>query len=626
MTRYVNSVPKASEVDIPALKEKYRQERDRRLRSEGQNQYMRVDRVLSGFYDVDPHTPLVPREPVHEEVDVAVLGAGWSGILAAYHLKKAGIESFRTLDAAGDFGGCWYWNRYPGVQCDNEAYCYMALLEETGYVPSKRFADGWEIREHFQRIGRTFGLYQHALFHTRIESLRWDERIDRWRVATNRGDEILARFVIMGAGPTNTPKLPRIAGIDAFKGKIFHTSRWDYDYTGGSQKDPNLHELADKRVAIIGTGASSVQATPYLGRYAKQLYVIQRTPSSVDVRKNHPTDPQWAASLQPGWHAQRRDNYHRFTHSGFQRGEVDLVSDIWTELNRNIAAELEEEGWPQLSLDDFLERRETMDYQVMERLRRRVDEIVQDEATAEALKPYYRIICKRPTSSDDYYPTFNRANVKLLDVSDTRGLEALTERGFVHRGEAYEVDCIIFASGYEVTSELRRRWGIQAIEGRGGRSLYDHWADDYKTLHGATTHGFPNLFFTGLIQGGLNVSLPLVFEQQGEHIAWLIGETLARGAVSIEPTQDAQDQWVRDIKASNIDMGPIVRECTPGYYNNEGEEKVRWYLGDSWGPGWRPFLDLLEAWKAAADLPGMILRFAKAQHRDRPDLLEESAG
>ncbi len=609
MIANATNVPKASEIDIPALREKYREQRDKRLRAEGQNQYIRVDRLLDGFYEEDPHTPVTPRAPISEDLEVAVLGAGWSGILAAYHLRKAGVENVRTIDLAGDFGGCWYWNRYPGIQCDNEAYCYIALLEETDYVPSKRFADGWEIREHFQRIATKFGLYEGALFHTRIESLRWDERIQRWRITTNRGDDIRARFVVMGAGPTNTPKLPGIPGIADFKGKVFHSSRWDYDYTGGTPKAPVLDKLAGKRVAIIGTGASSVQAVPYLSRHAEQLYVIQRTPSSVDVRNNLPTDPEWEKSLGAGWQAQRREMYQRFTHSGFQPGDEDVVGDIWTEINRNIMAEMEgASGWRQLEIDEFLEWRETMDYQVMERLRRRVDEIVADPETAEALKPYYRIICKRPTSNDEYYQAFNRPNVKLIDVSATRGLEALTEKGFVHQGQEYEVDCIIFASGFEVTSELKRRWGIEAIDGRDGRSLYDHWADDYRTLHGATSHGFPNLFFTGLLQGGLNVSLPLVFEQQGEHIAWLIRETLARGAVSIEPSAEAQDQWVRDIKASNIDMGPIVRECTPGYYNNEGEEKVRWFLGDSWGPGWQPFLDLLEGWKAQGTLPGMVLK------------------
>ena len=595
------------QLDIPAIKERYRIEREKRLRPEGQKQYLRADKLVEDFYEVDPYKPFIEREPISEDLEIAILGGGWSGILAAYHLKKKGISGFRTIDLAGDFGGCWYWNRYPGIQCDNESYCYIPLLEETDYVPSKKFADGWEIREHFQRIGNQFGLYENALFHTLITSLKWDDGIKRWRIETHRGDDIRARFVILCGGPTNTPKLPGVPGMQDFKGKVFHTSRWEYDYTGGDPKNPELSKLADRRVAIVGTGASSIQAVPYLGRFAKQLYVIQRTPSSVDVRNNHSTDPEWAASLTPGWSQRRRDNYHHYAHSGFQPGEPDLVCDIWTEINRNIAAEFDRDGWRELSVEEFLTKRENMDFQVMDRLRRRVEEIVEDKETAEALKPWYSIVCKRPTSNDEYYPTFNRPNVKLIDVSETRGLEKITENGFVHRGEEFEVDCIIFASGFEVTSELSRRWGIKTIEGRDGLSLYDHWEDGYKTLHGNTSHGFPNMFFTGLIQGGLHISLPNILGHQVEHIAYLIDQAQKKGAASIEPSEAAQDAWVRDIRASAVDITEAVLNCTPGYYNNEGEEKIRWYLGESWGPGWFDFIRLIEEWREGDELPGMIL-------------------
>ncbi|RYD84872.1 MAG: NAD(P)/FAD-dependent oxidoreductase, partial [Sphingomonadales bacterium] len=361
-------------------------------------------------------------------------------------------------------------------------YCYIPLLEETGYVPSKKFADGWEIQEHFQRIANQFNLYEGALFHTRIKSLRWDGEIQRWRIETNRGDDLRARYVILGSGPANVPKLPGIPGLESYKGKTFHSSRWDYDYTGGSRRSPVLDKLKDKRVAIIGTGASAVQAIPYLGQYCKELIVVQRTPSSVDIRNNTPTDPDWKASLKPGWQAERQANYHKGMLEAYGPGDEDMVCDIWTEISRNLAVEFEAEGWPQLTFDEYMVRRETMDHQVMERLRRRVAEIVEDPETAEALKPYFRILCKRPTSNDEYYPTFNRPNVKLIDVSATRGVERMTEKGFVHQGTEYEVDCVIFASGYEVTSELSRCWAIDTIEGRDGVSLYDAWADEARTL------------------------------------------------------------------------------------------------------------------------------------------------
>jgi cation diffusion facilitator CzcD-associated flavoprotein CzcO len=592
-------VPTASEIDVEAIVRKYQFERDRRLRREAQDQYVPADEVFTGLEEIDPHTPLIVREPISEELQVAILGAGWAGLLAAYQLRKAGISNFRNIDVAGDFGGCWYWNQYPGLQCDNEAYCYIALLEETGYIPSKKFADGWEIHDQFRRIATKFDLYRGALFHTRILALRWDESIARWRITTNRGDNIRARFVVMGAGPANTPKLPGVEGLRDFKGKIFHTSRWDYAFTGGDRRNPVLDRLGDKRVAIIGTGASGVQAIPYLGKYAKQLYVIQRTPSSVDVRNNTQTDAEWAKSLRPGWQVERQTNYHRAMLEALQPGDEDMVCDIWTEISRNIAADLEAEGRPAISFEQYLARREVMDHRVMERIRRRVAEIVDNPETAEALKPYFRILCKRPTSNDDYYPTFNRPNVKLIDVSSTRGLERMTEKGFVHQGVEHEIDCMIFASGFEQTSELSRRWEIEVVEGRDGLSLYDHWADSPVTLHGAMTHGFPNMFFTGLIQGGLHSSLPVTLSHQGEHMAGIIKESERRSAATVEPIQAAQDEWVRTIRQTAVDVmsGPL-RECTPGYYNNEGGSKFRFYLGEYYGPGWFAFQALLQDWRA----------------------------
>ncbi|MET0269097.1 MAG: NAD(P)/FAD-dependent oxidoreductase, partial [Sphingomonas sp.] len=291
MTSSPYALPPADTIDIPAMRAKYRQERDKRVNRSSGEQYVQARGEFEEVYDVDPHTPLTPRDPIVEDLDVAVLGAGWAGVLASYHLKKSGITTFRNIDHAGGWGGVWYWNRYPGLQCDNDAYCYLPLLEETGFMPSKKFADGHEIRGYINQIVDQFGLGEGALFHTRVTDMAWDEGIQRWRIQSNRGDEIRARFVVMANGLLNIPKLPGIPGIGEFKGKMFHTGRWDYDYTGGDQLNPVLDKLHDKKVAIIGTGATSVQAVPFLGAHARQLYVLQRTPSTVDYRVNTPTDP-----------------------------------------------------------------------------------------------------------------------------------------------------------------------------------------------------------------------------------------------------------------------------------------------------------------------------------------------
>lgn len=609
-------LPSAHEIDIAALKQKYQQERDRRISKAGQQQYVQPKAEFAEAYEGDPYTPVTPRQPLSEEIETAILGGGWSGIMAGVRMRKEGLDNFRVIDHAGDFGGVWYWNRYPGLQCDNDAYCYLPLLEETGFMPSKKFTDGWEIREYAQSIAKKYNLYEGALFHTMVTALRWDESIQRWQIETKQGDKLLARNVILANGLLNIPKLPGIPGINDFKGRLFHTARWDYDYTGGEQKDPNMTKLADKRVAIVGTGATAIQLVPFLGKFAKQFYVLQRTPSCVDTRRNSVTDPAWVKSLKPGWQQERRANFHRGANESFLQGEKDLICDIWTEVNRNLAAEREEKDWPDQTPEEFFANYEEMDFRVMERLRRRVDSIVEDKATAEMLKPYYRYQCKRPTSNDDFYDTFNRPNVKLIDVSESQGVERLTENGFVANGEEYEVDCIMFASGYEVTSDLDRRWGFDVFEGRDGFSMYENWNGSYQTFHGVMTHRFPNLFVIGLNQGGLNSSLTVNFEEQSRHVAHIIKQVKESGATVVEPTKQAQDQYVQHIRATAVDRTEWIRACTPGYFNNEGKpdvdengnEKYRFYLGDIYGPGWDAFMKLLDDWRQQGDLEGLAIK------------------
>jgi cation diffusion facilitator CzcD-associated flavoprotein CzcO len=618
MTCKPTDVPVADAVDIPALRERYRQERDRRITRSGQTQYVRPVDDFAQAYEGDPHLPVQPRDALSEDLDVAVLGGGWCGILSGWYLNQAGVKNVRVIEHAGDFGGVWYWNRYPGLQCDNDAYCYLPLLEEMDFMPAKKFTDGFAIREYAQSIAKRAGLYEGALFHTIVETLKWDDSIQRWRISTNRGDELRARFVVMANGLLNIPKLPGIPGIHEFKGKMFHTARWDYAYTGGDQKNPVLDKLADKRVAIVGTGATSVQAVPFLGKYAKELYVLQRTASTVDERRNTPTDPAWLKSLKPGWQRERQMNFHRAGMEMLMPGEPDQICDIWTEINRNLSAQFDKEGWPQ-SPQEYMQKREVMDYQVMERLRARVAAAVNDKDAAEILKPYYRYLCKRPASNDDYYPTFNRPNVKVLDVSATQGVEELTAHGFIHNGVEHEIDCLIFASGFEVTSDLDRRWGIETIEGREGRSIYAHWDKGYRTFHGMMTNGFPNQFFTGFIQGGFNASTTETFRQQSQHIAYIVKEALTRGATVVEPTLEAQNAYVDHVRATAIDFSAFSRECTPSYFNNEGEEvvdekgekKLRSYLGETYGPGFYAFEKLLQEWRDKGNLQGLNLETTK---------------
>jgi cyclohexanone monooxygenase len=537
-----------------------------------------------------------------------VLGGGFSGLLAATRLKQAGVTDVHIIEMGGDFGGAWYWNRYPGIQCDTESYCYLPLLEEVDYIPTQKYAFGDECLEHCRRIGKHFELYDNAIFSTQVISQEWDEELSRWHIRTNRGDDLRARFVVMAQGPFNRPKLPGIPGISEFEGHTIHTARWDYAYTGGDSHG-GLHGLAGKRVAVIGTGASGVQVIPHIAQSAEHLYVFQRTASTIDERGNVPTDPEWAATLSPGWQKERRRNFHAAAYEAFAPGQPDLICDGWTEISRNLQARLDAtNGWGAMADPaTFMELREQVDYEVMERLRGRVESIVDDPATAEVLKPYYRFLCKRPCFNDLYLPTFNRPNVTLFDVSDTKGVERITPKGIMVDGVEIELDCIVFASGFEITTDLDRRLAIAPFTGRDGLSLYDHWAKGYRTLHGITTTGFPNQFFTGYLQGGVTAAVPLIFEQQADHIAYIIREAQVRGLTTVEPTQEVQDAWVATIRANEIDQTNFARECTPGYYNNEGEKTIRSVLGDPFWGGFYVLEDILQAWRDAGDLEGLSL-------------------
>jgi cyclohexanone monooxygenase len=594
--------------DPDALRTKYRRERDKRLRPEGEDQYLVTAGKYAHYADDDPFAPPdFTREPVTDEIDVAVIGGGFSGMLAAARLREAGLTDIRIIEAGADFGGTWYWNRYPGAQCDIESYCYLPLLEELGYVPKEKYSYAPEIYEHSQRIGHAYDLYDITLFQTRVSELRWDEDLKRWHVLTSRGDDIKARFVLTATGPASRPKLAGIPGLDDFKGHSFHTSRWDYAYTGGDHGG-GLTKLADKRVAVIGTGATAIQCVPYVAEYAKALYVFQRTPSSVDFRGNKPTDPEWAKSLQPGWQRERRENFSAIVTG--QPFEVDLVNDAWTDIFRNLQTMAPLNGKSADGLpSDVQELAEIADFQKMNQIRARVDQAVADSATAEALKPWYRQFCKRPTFNDEYLEAFNRPNVTLVDTSESHGVERITETGVVANGALYEVDCIIFATGFEIGTSLKRRIDFDIV-GEAGRSLFDYWSEGMRTLHGHSTRGFPNWFFVGIGQNGLSVNMTFMFDEQARHIAYIIRRARDHGALTVQPTAEAEDAWVAEIRRLSVMNHDFLEACTPGYYNSEGkfDQAVGTIARETYAPGASVFNALLETWREKGDLEGLELR------------------
>ena len=616
--------------DPDALALKYRQERDKRVRVDGNDQYQEVVGEFAYFVE-DPYIDeTLKRDPFLEEVEVVIIGGGFGGLLAAARLREAGIHDFRIIEKGGDFGGTWYWNRYPGASCDIESYVYFPLLEKTEFVPKQKYTNAPETLEYCHEIATHYELYENALLQTEVRATDWDEDLGRWIVTTNRQDAIKARFVVHSNGPLNRPKLPAINGINDFKGHTFHTSRWDYNYTGGSALG-NLVNLADKRVAVIGTGATAVQCVPHLGAAAEALYVFQRTPSSIDVRNNQPTDPAWMAAQKPGWQDDRRKNFESIMTGAVVK--EDLVSDGWTEAFRLLFGSIREKApsklrllsWAvtglvakkryELGLKEYLTHKaavhmdltralELADFQKMEKVRARADSVVEDPETAEALKPYYRQFCKRPCFHDEYLPTFNRPNVTLVNT-DGRGLDQITETGIVFDGVSYEVDCIIFATGFEVGTDYSRRAGYQ-ITGRDGVTISEKWSEGLSTFHGMHTRGFPNAFFFGPAQSAFTATYTYSLDENSIHLAHILSQAKARGCERIEASAAAEQQWVETIIEKARLTAEFQSQCTPGYYNNEGHVNVN-PQNNTYGGGPIEFFALMKKWRSKGDLQGLEL-------------------
>ena len=585
--------------DPDALRDKYRVERDKRLREDANDQYNEIKGEFSNFIE-DPYTTEdIDREPFTDEVEVAIIGGGFGGLIAGARLSELGFEDIRIIEKGGDFGGTWYWNRYPGAACDTEAYIYLPLLEELDYVPSQKYAHAPEILSHSKNIAEKYGLYENACLQTEVTGMHWDALASRWVIQTNRQDRFKAKFVIMSNGPLHRPKLPGIEGINSFNGHTFHTSRWDYEYTGGDSNG-TLEGLRDKRVAIIGTGATAVQCTPHVGEAAKQLYVFQRTPSSIDVRANRKTDPEWVASLKPGWQKERMDNFNILCSGGVV--EEDLVKDGWTEIIRNLISMANYRG-EDTNWDEVPQLMEIADFQKMEQIRSRAAELVEDPKTAESLKPYYRQFCKRPCFHDSYLQTFNRDTVELVDTNG-QGVERITQRGVVAGGKEYEVDCIIFATGFEVGTSYVRRSGYD-VTGLDGINLSDKWAEGMRTLHGVMTSGFPNLFIISNSQAGFTTNFPHAMDETSQHIGYILNECRKDNLASIDVEKEAEDKWVEEIIGVSRSASDFQESCTPGYYNNEGKPNPKSVQNGPYGKGSRPYFRITAAWREEGNMAGI---------------------
>ena len=589
--------------DPETVRAKYLAERDRRLvpgRTDIRD--LATDQRFTRYRE-DPFTQFVEREPLFEDVDAVVVGGGIAGILAGVQLRKAGVERIRIIDQAGGIGGTWYWNRYPGVMCDIESYIYIPMLEELGYVPTRRYASGAEILHHLEAIADEFDLVPDALFHTGVTQAEWSEDRGRWRIHTDRGDEVNSRWYVLAAGILNLLKLPAIPGMDEFAGASFHTARWDYEYTGGGPDAP-LTGLEGKVVALVGTGATGIQCVPPLAESAKHLYVLQRTPSAIGERNNRPTDASFAEGLTPGWQRSRMDNFQAVM-MGLPV-EVDQVDDGWTHDYAAVQHPPRPEG---MSGAEFARNAEELDYAIMERHRLRVDELVTDPATAEILKPYYRYICKRPCFHDEYLPALNNPRVTLIDCP--AGVERITEHGLVVNGREYEVDCIIYGTGFEPErTPLFRRAGHQVV-GR-GLTLAEKWSDGASTLFGLMSRGFPNMFMmpAPTQQSVVTTNYTQLAVLGAEFIGGVVAQLKEHGVEVFDVSAEAEEAWVRGIVDTFSDTTAFMSACTPSRINNEGHPEMIKPRDGNYGGGmgdWFRYRELLEQWLETRNLDGLEL-------------------
>ncbi len=590
---------------LEAARQRYRIEREKRLRGDGQAQYSQLAEEFEEF-DHDPWTPPATRDAVVEEVQVVIVGAGFAGMLTAIGLLERGVTDFRLVDKAGDFGGTWYWNRYPGCMCDVESLIYLPLLEETGYRPTLRYVPAPEIFEHCQRIGRSYDLYRHALFQTEIDTVTWDDATSRWRIVTSRGDQLAARFLITAGGILHKAKLPAIDGITDFAGRAFHSARWDYAFTGGSPTEP-MDRLGDKRVGIIGTGATSIQLVPQLARAAKEVYVFQRTPSAVGVRANAPIDPQWFATLEPGWQVERMRNFTAAVTG--EQPEQDLVGDGWTTV-------LWQDTQTEAATPAEAAELERADFEVMEAMRHRIDEVVEDPTTAAALKPWYGKHCKRICFHDDYLAAFNEPNVHLVDT-DGLGVRQVTAAGPVVEGTEYELDLLVYASGFEVTTGLVSRLGFDPV-GREGVRLSERWHDGAHTLHGVLTHGFPNLLVCHFIQAGFGLNFHHYLSELTAHLASIVATAADEDIISIEATVAAEDEWLDTLWEAGKGFGRYSASCTPSFHNSEGARTMAAARNVVHPGNLMRYAAHLERWRAAGSLPGTTVVRRAAEDESAP--------
>jgi cation diffusion facilitator CzcD-associated flavoprotein CzcO len=587
------------EDNVAKIRERYRIERLKRQRPAGLELYTDLPARM-----LRTRAEPAARALVSDVVTATVIGGGLSGLVAGAKLSETLSGPVRIVEKSSDFGGVWHRNNYPGAECDTAAIVYMPLLEETGYLPTRKYASGIEIRAYCRRVAGHFQLDRNALLETEVTALTWLPDQSMWLVETDRGDRFRSRFVILGLGQFQTPKIPKLEGIDDFEGHMFHTSEWDYGCTGGDPADAPMDRLKTRRVGVIGSGPSAIQCIPHFSRAARALFVFQRTPSAVNARGNQATPEHWRAqSRHPGWQRALMANYIQFRNPLIE--VEDIVDDNWTQIAARIRSRLDAVPARDRTQEVLDRVQELADIDNMAELRERVAQIVQDPATARALQAWYPQFCKRPCFHDDYLEAFNRPNTHLIDT-DGKGVTRLTRSGVTAAGRDFALDCIVFATGFRNTVGGPVQNNL-TIRGRNG-TLREAWADGVQSFQGVFVHGFPNLFVMQPVQGAnflSNITHNSV--DAAVTVAAVVRHSQVIGGAEVEVSRDAQDRWLAQLRQGTRRLA--MAECTPGIFNNDGDlsdPAVGWNVGYPGGPA--EYFRYTAWWRGNGRFEGLTFR------------------
>ena len=488
------------------------------------------------------------------EVDAVVIGAGFSGLYMLKRLRDdLGLTS-RVFEAGDAVGGTWYWNRYPGARCDSEAYMYCFsfdkdLMQEWNW--SGKYPEQPEILEYLQHVANRFDLRSGIQFNTRVTAAHWDESTNRWHVETDQGDEVSAQYLITGIGCISTGQVPNIPGLESFEGESYHTGTWPHegvDFTG-------------KRVGVIGTGSSGVQSIPVIAEQAAHLTVFQRTPQYMIPARHHTVDTHYLDEVKKDYDAiweKARHSQGGFPYDGPERSALDATPE-----ERQAAYE---EGWAEggfkFVFGSFTDIATDLraNATASEFIRSKIREIVHDPDTAEKLLPRdHPFTSKRALIDTNYYDTYNRDNVELVDIRHAP-IEEITPKGVRTEEGEWDLDIIVFATGFDAMTGTYFKMDIR---GRDGLPLKEKWAAGPKTYLGLSSAGFPNMFMiTGPGSPSVLSNMPVSIEQHVEFISDMLESMRERGVEVAEADADAEAAWVDHV--------------------NEVADKTLFMLADSW--------------------------------------------